>query len=80
MLKSLGKQVSQNTVSEQVMLDGALGTRRNVVVGSAIAVLAAIFLTLIITNAISNPVRKTLNLAEAVSQGDLTQAIAFRLR
>ncbi|MBI9075926.1 MAG: cache domain-containing protein [Desulfatibacillum sp.] len=75
LMSAMVKEVRQSMVSEQVMLDEAMTTRRNVVVVSVFAVLAAIFLTLIISRVITNPIKKTLGLAEAVALGDLTQRL-----
>lgn len=74
-LQALSDQVKQNTLSEQVMLDSAKGAQRYVMAASGIAFLAAVFLTFVITRAITRPIKKTLGIAEAVSAGDLTQRL-----
>ncbi|NNF99506.1 MAG: HAMP domain-containing protein [Desulfobacteraceae bacterium] len=75
LLHLIRTEAKQHIMTDQQMLNAAVKTRNGVVLFGGVAIIAGMILSFTIANGIISPLRKGLNLAQAVAQGDLTQTI-----
>jgi methyl-accepting chemotaxis protein len=72
LLGELRKSVKNNIISDDAMIASAYATRRNVVILTAVNILAGLFLAFVISASISRPMSKTARFVEQVTEGDFT--------
>ncbi len=73
LLNDIRAEAKRNIMSEEVMLDAAKVTRRNVFVGGSVAIIAGLLLAFIIARAISGPLVKIAEVVRNVAtERDLT--------
>jgi methyl-accepting chemotaxis protein len=71
LLKKMRETATNNILSEDQMIEAAMETRLTLIITILIVVILGIFLSSVISRSISLPLRKSVELAEKVSSGDL---------
>ena len=79
-LHQIRKEAKNHIMSDEQMLRAATGTKRNVSVLSAMAVLLGVVLAFVITLGITRPIKRGIELATTMASGDLTQRLAIKSR
>ncbi len=77
-LAELRSVSSQYMMTDAVMLSSALTTRRSVAILGLVAIVAGVFLTVVITRAIANPLREGVVGVGKVATGDLSSELVVR--
>ena len=73
LLGEIKAEVKRNIMSEDVMLDSAIGTRRNVLIVGTVAIVAGVLLAFLISKAISGPITRMASTISQIGQNrDLT--------
>ncbi|MBF0352741.1 MAG: CZB domain-containing protein [SAR324 cluster bacterium] len=75
LLHQMVQTVTDNTVSEKLMLDDAAKTRMSVVSISVTALIIGIIFAMFITRSITYPIKSGVEFAQKISNGDLTAQV-----
>ncbi len=75
LLKKISDETRKNSMTDEQMLHSAVRTRKGVIVLSVIALVSGCLLSFVMAKGIITPLKKGVELAEAVSHGDLTRTI-----
>ena len=75
LLHQIRDEAKRHIMTDSQMLASAVKTRKAVIVLSAIAIIVGTFLAFVMARGIIGPLKKGVQLAQAVAQGDLTQSI-----
>jgi len=75
LLADIRGKARANIMTDQIMLDYATQTQRNLIVWGIIAVIIGIVMAFVIAKAIINPIVKSVNFANTMSQGDFTVSL-----
>ncbi len=78
LLHAIRQSAKKNIISDQAMLQAAGGTRRYVIIITAIAVVAGLVLSMLISFSLTQSTARLVAFAEQLSQGDLTHTLPMQ--
>jgi methyl-accepting chemotaxis protein len=75
LLADIRSKARNNIMTDEIMLNNATQTQRNLILWGIIAVIIGIIMAFVIAKAIINPIVKSVDFANTMSQGDFTASL-----
>jgi len=75
LLGEIREKARANIMTDEIMLNKATQTQRNLIIWGIVAVIIGIIMAFVIAKAIINPIVKSVNFANTMSQGDFTVSL-----